>query len=165
MPKVHYVKKARKNNRVAKKGEPYYWWKFRYGPKMYSKEYPDRSQLTQSEFLSGMYALEDRWSSFDLGSSSFEEAADELEEMAEEVRELGSECESRRDSMPESLQCSETGELLGMRYEQCEEIANSLEDAANEIRDFISSGDEDASEKELMESVRDAWENVCWTYE
>ena len=37
MPRVHHVKSARKDNPVAKKGESYYWWKFRYGGKRYSK--------------------------------------------------------------------------------------------------------------------------------
>jgi len=30
MPRVHFVKKARKDNSAAKAGESYYWWKFRY---------------------------------------------------------------------------------------------------------------------------------------
>jgi hypothetical protein len=51
---VHYVKSARKDNPVAKKGESYYWFKKnKYGDKFYYKEYnnlPDEykvNMLTQ----------------------------------------------------------------------------------------------------------------------
>jgi len=50
MARANFVKKARKDNSVVKKGESYYWWKFAYGSKQYSKEAPSRSQLTQSGF-------------------------------------------------------------------------------------------------------------------
>ena len=59
MPRVTFVKKARKDNPVAKKGEPYYWWQFAFGTKQYSKTQPARSQLTQSSFLSQLYELQD----------------------------------------------------------------------------------------------------------
>ena len=43
MPRVNYVKKARKNNPAVKRGESYFWWKFRYGGKQYSKTRPRQS--------------------------------------------------------------------------------------------------------------------------
>lgn len=60
MPRVHYVKKARKDNGCVSKGESYYWWKFRYGSKCMSKKPPKASQLTQSEFLSTVYDINER---------------------------------------------------------------------------------------------------------
>ena len=39
-PRVHYVKSARKDNPVAKKGEPYYWWQSYCSPKQFSKTPP-----------------------------------------------------------------------------------------------------------------------------
>jgi hypothetical protein len=59
VPKVNFVKAAAKDNRVAKKGESYYWWKFRYGSKHMSKTPPRPSQLTQSDFLSRQMELEE----------------------------------------------------------------------------------------------------------
>ena len=59
MPKVHHVKKARKDNRAVKKGESYYWWKFAYSSKRYSKTYPKASQLTQSDKLSRYYEAQE----------------------------------------------------------------------------------------------------------
>lgn len=45
-------KKARKNYKYAgiKKGDTYFWWKFRNSPIRRSKTYPKRQQLTQSNF-------------------------------------------------------------------------------------------------------------------
>jgi hypothetical protein len=60
MPRVHHVKKARKDNPVAKVGESYYWWKNFRSPKRFSKTFPKRSQLTGSDKLSRLYgAAED----------------------------------------------------------------------------------------------------------
>lgn len=59
MARAHFVKKARKDNPAVKAGESYYWWKFRRGPKRYSKERPRPSQLTQSEFYGQVYGLQE----------------------------------------------------------------------------------------------------------
>jgi hypothetical protein len=52
MARAHFVKKARKAipGTDIKKGDSYYWWKFRFGGKRTSKTAPKASQLTQSEF-------------------------------------------------------------------------------------------------------------------
>jgi len=50
MPRVHFVKHARKDNDLVKKGESYYWWKFRFTGKCMSKTPPRKSQLTESEY-------------------------------------------------------------------------------------------------------------------
>jgi hypothetical protein len=56
MPKVNHVKCARKDNpeHDIKAGESYYWWSMMQGSrgvKHYSKTYPKRSQLTNSDFF------------------------------------------------------------------------------------------------------------------
>ena len=51
MGNIHFVKRARKDNSVAKKGESYYWWCFKYSKeKHYSKEYPSTEQLIESAY-------------------------------------------------------------------------------------------------------------------
>ena len=57
MPRVTHVKAARKDNPVCKKGESYYWWKFRYGGKRYSLTRPRASQLTQSAYYGAVRGL------------------------------------------------------------------------------------------------------------
>jgi hypothetical protein len=73
MPKVIFVKKAQKDipGTNIKKGDSYYWWKFRFGGKRTSKTYPKRSQLTQSDFLQRIYEIEDQ-----LSGASFSEPKD-----------------------------------------------------------------------------------------
>lgn len=137
MPRVHHVKKARKKNPVADVGESYYWWKFRYGGKHYSKTYPKASQLTQSDFLSQLYDLQERrddaCSSVRGDPDTFEDFKSTIEEIAQELEDLGSECEDRRSNMPDQLQDSDTGQLLEDRYNRCEEMAQELQDAVQEI--------------------------------
>lgn len=123
MPKVHFVKKARKDNSLVKNGESYYWWKFRRGGKHLSKTYPKQSQLTQSEFLGELYRLQEEIEDLVADDSLASAVAD----LAERFRTLGEEQSDKRDNMPDSLQDSPTGELLQTRADRCEEIASDLE--------------------------------------
>ena len=60
MPRVHHVKAAKDYpDHGIKKGEMYFHWKFRYGGKHRSKVRPRSSQLTQSDFLSQMYGIQE----------------------------------------------------------------------------------------------------------
>jgi len=125
MPKVHLVKAAAKDNEVAKKGESYYWWAFRFGGKRMSKTMPRPSQLTQSDFSSRQLELEERIG--DLKADTFEDLKSDVESICEEIRMLGEEQSDKFSNMPDSLQQGPTGELLQGRADSCEEWADSLE--------------------------------------
>jgi len=127
MPKVTHVKAARKDNPVCKKGESYYWWKFPYGPKLCSSTYPKRSQLTQSDFFSQMYNIEDEVIARFNEAGDVEELRGMVEDAVEQIGELGEECCEKLDNMPESLQDGPTGELLQSRSDECESMADELE--------------------------------------
>ena len=158
MPRVHFVKQARKDNPVAKKGESYYWWKFRFGGKRYSKTRPKRSQLTQSGFLSQLYDLNDRLDN--LSASSIEELESEVNDIAEEYANLGQECQDSLDMMPDHLQeSSSSGELLQERIYGCEEANESLasmdfeigeEGLETEVKEELG---DSATEEEIEEAV------------
>lgn len=129
MPKVHFVKSARKPIPRAgiEVGDSYYWWKFRYGGKQVSKTPPKRSQLTQSSFLAQLYDLEDGIEEQLQGASDQDELRSMVEDIAAEIQNL---CEEARDSleaMPEQLQDGDTGELLQSRIDACEEWADEVE--------------------------------------
>lgn len=110
MPRVHFVKKARKDNPVVKKGESYYWWKFRFGGKRFSVTRPKRSQLTQSSFLAALYDIEDG-----LGEEMTE---DDINLLVADLENLRDECECSLSNMPEQLQdSSESGMLLQERID------------------------------------------------
>ena len=121
MPRVHFVKKARKDNSAVKKGESYYWWKPYRSYKHCSSIRPTRSQLTQSAFLSQLYNLED--------GMAKEYNQDEAETLVEKLEELVGMCEDSLSNMPEPLQdSSDSGMLLQDRidclYEWTEAIYN-----------------------------------------
>lgn len=126
MPKVHFVKKARKDNPIAKRGEPYYWWKHAFGPKQFSKKRPRPSQLTQSSFLSQLYTLQE--SIEDGAFDSFESIEMERDGLIAELQNLLDECQNSFDNMPEQLQdTSEAGYLLNERIEALEMAVESIE--------------------------------------
>lgn len=181
MPRVTHVKKARKDvpGTDIKAGESYYWWKFRYGGKHASRTPPKASQLTQSEYLSQMYAFEENYTL----ASDKDDAAQDFRSLAEEVRALGEEQADKRSNMPDSLQDSETGELLQSRADRCEEIATALEEAADELDAFEpeepeepEDGEgEDTEDKELaaedeadaqwIEKADELWGAIDWSPE
>lgn len=156
MAKVHFVKSARKDNPVAKVGEPYYWWKpmtgGRGGSKRYSKEYPSRSQLTQSEFLSALYALED-------GDMVRAETPEDFHAVAEALRELGQEQQDKFDNMPEGLQQGETGQLIEERAQGCESWADEIEEAATELESALEGFEDRWQEWEAYREAQAAYDD------
>lgn len=161
MTRLHFVKKARKAIRGSgiKKGDSYYWWKFRRGPKLVSKTRPARSRLTRSPFYASMYDLEDRHGALsaegddDAEPDNKDDIVDELRGIAEEVRAVGEECQDKHDNMPQGLQEGDTGQLLLERVDQCNEIADSLEAAADE-----------AENAETTVDLQGAVDGVDWSY-
>lgn len=152
MPRLNFVKKARKDNPVAgvKKGESYYWASFRVGRgsfKKFWKERPPRSQLTLSDFLSQIYDLEDRGFS----GESPEDLATERDGMVSDLNQLADECEDKRSNMPESLQYSPTGGLLQARVDGLQSTASEFE---NVDLDY-----DEPDEDEVIASIR---EKLAW---
>ncbi len=128
MPRVHYVKKARKDNPAVKAGESYYHWSFRFGGKRYSATRPKRSQLTQSAFYGTLWDLEDGLEDRVNGVETVEDLQSVVEEVKDEVEALRDEAQESLDNMPEHLQdSSSSGEMLTERIDAMEEWANSLE--------------------------------------
>jgi chromosome segregation ATPase len=168
MARAHFVKKAQKDNSVVKKGDSYYWWKFRFGGKHYSKTHPRPSQLTQSEYLSSAYALQEQIEDMNIDPSDLQAAADELRSVADEVRNLGEEQEGKVGNMPDSLQDSDTAQMLQGRAEACEEVAGELESAADDIESIDPADEEepqDDPDAELVSRVEDIISGIGWNYE
>lgn len=124
MPRLHFVKKALKDNPVAKKGESYYWFKpmvgGRGGMKRYFKERPSRSQMTQSEYFGTAYDLADsHWPGVNDQSS--------LDEFKSAVEELRDNEQEKYDNMPEGLQQGSSGETIQERIDECETLISELD--------------------------------------
>lgn len=152
MPRVNFVKKARKDipGTDIKKGDSYYWWKFRFGGKHVSKTQPKPSQLTQSEFKSAMYDIEERISNLSASGTSIDELKTEIESIAEDIRSLGEEQTDKLSNMPEGLQQGSTGEMLQGRYDSCEDMAGQLDNIDTDVEE----PGEDASEEDKAEYER-----------
>ena len=126
MPRVHFVKKARKDNPAVSAGESYYHWKFRYGGKRYSKTRPRQSQLCQgknSAFYAALETLEDGCeNAFTLINLTV--ARDEAMGSLEEVRD---EYQEGFDNLPENFQYAATGEAIQEAIDSIEELLSELE--------------------------------------
>jgi hypothetical protein len=124
MPKIHHVKKARKDYPEAgiAKGDSYYWWEFMKGPKVKSKIYPQPWQLTQSPFLKEFYQLQNNHEVFscDWTMDDLDELSDALDDLKTKIDELIDWQQESLDNMPESLQESPTGQLLQERIDELE---------------------------------------------
>jgi len=117
-----------KDTILIKKGEGYYWWKFRFGGIHISKDRPRRSQLTQSDFLGQVYDLEDEMSE----ATEIDEST--ISDWVSTVESIRDECQEKLDNMPEQLQeNSSSGQLLHERVDMLEDWVASLEQIDVEI--------------------------------
>jgi hypothetical protein len=158
MPRVNFVKAARKDNPICKKGESYYWWKFRYGGKRYSLTRPRPSQLTQSAYYSSIRSLAEQ-----IGDHSTPDDNDELtafrDEIKDEIESIRDECQGSLDNMPDQLQYAPTGELLQERIDACDEAINELKNIEEFDEDEpVKSDFADGDDSEFQEALS-TWES------
>lgn len=167
MPRVTFVKSARKDNPVAKKGESYYWWKFRYGGKRYSKTRPRQSQLTQSAYFGTVYSLQEEVEDAPvLEAADIESLRDSIQS---QVEDLSQESQDSLDNMPDQLQYSPTGELLQERVDACDYAVSDLENievefefdedepAPEDFEDEVEFNDEQNEWEERKDDALESW--------
>ena len=146
MTRAIFVLKAQKDypEHDIKKGDSYYWWKFRFGGKHYSKTPPKPSQLTQSGFKQSLYDIEERIR----GVTVDDDLEAFIEDMKGELESLRDECQSSLDNMPEHLQeSSSSGEMLTNRVE-------SLDSMIDEFGS-IDATDTDVDEDDIKETTKE----------
>lgn len=126
MARAHLVQKAAKDypEHGIKKGEPYYWWKFRYGGKRFSKTAPKRSQLTQSSFYSTVYDIEDDVIG---GAEPTSDLGSIRDDVVQQLGDLRDECQSSLDNIPDSLKEGSSGQLLQERIDALESAISEFE--------------------------------------
>lgn len=134
MPKVHKVNRAGKDYPAigVKKGEPYYWWEFRYGGKRMSKTPPRPSQLTQSK-MSGVYAAQEGLKDALAAASDPDDITSAIDQAVGELEDVASEYEDSLSNMPDSLQQSSSGEAIQEKIDAIREYAGELESAKSEV--------------------------------
>lgn len=176
MPRVHFVKCARKPNAVVSKQDiedarsgknpdaaSFYWWKFRYGGKRFKKTRPRGSELTQSEYLSNIYSIQEE---VDDADPVYEDLSSWVDELRDRVQEIADEQRDKRENMPENLQDSYTGCLLEERADCCDNVVSelgSIDIPEGEYADEESDPEPDEDDKstwgddEDYETAHDNW--------
>lgn len=128
--RVHHVKKARKayKQEGIKKGEPYFWWKFRFAKHpIRRKTEPRPSQLTQSDFWSTLLSASEGFSDELQAAAAFSDIESARDTFKGELETLRDSQQEKLDNMPEPLQQGDTGQLLQERYDGLEELINELD--------------------------------------
>ena len=162
--RVNRVKSARKPagkcskcGKVIGVGDPYVWWKFRFGGRYVRCGdpacYPRAQDLTRSEWVSRLADFDDARDAIAAASyTDPDDAASEVDSLASEVREFGEEQQEKHDNMPEGLQEGDTGQLLQERADSMSNAADELETVAQTVRDTdLIAVDDEAALKEWAE--------------
>lgn len=155
MPRVHFVKKARRPIGDIKAGEPYYWWQFRKCPKSVSRTPPKPSQLTRSEFWGAIYGLQEEFETvpgFDDLDSQLEDLKGRLEEIRDELADKQSNLEAAFPNGCPSL------ETITNRHD-------SVESAIGDLDSVDTSGDFEEIEEDDMDQAKadraeEIWQDV-----
>lgn len=147
MPRVTFVKAAQKDYPAAgiKKGQSYYWWKFRFGGKHMQLTQPDRRQLTQSDFQIAIYDFEDSLA----GLVADESLDSQIESIADDMDSLADEQEEKLSNMPNGLQEGEVGQMLQERSDALREWGDELRgiDTDLELAETLDDFKEQAAEE------------------
>ncbi len=131
--RLNFVKKARRPvpEYDIEVGDSYYWWKFRFGRKHFSKKKPSRSQLTQSNFLSQVFDIVDQTIN---NLSPDETLPDELSSVIDQLEELRSEQEDHLQNMPDHLQeSSSSGQTLTEYIDELDNWISELQSIEAEV--------------------------------
>jgi hypothetical protein len=153
MPRVNFVKAAAKDNSLVKKGESYYWWKFRFGGKHMSTTYPKPSQLTQSPYSSGVRALQEMIDDHPLNEvADLEMLRDDVDSQLDEIK---STVEDSLSNMPEGLQQGDTGQMMQERIDTCDSAQSDVQSLDTEFTSELDGeGEEKPTEEELAEELQ-----------
>lgn len=176
MPRVHTVKKARKDqpDYGIKKGETYYYWTFKVGArgsrKVVSKTYPKQSQLTQSEYLSACYSAQESVEAVEVTADCFDDLISVLESAKSDIESAGEECQGKYENLPENFQNSATGERLQNRSESCQTLADAIDTAISELTDLRDTQGDDVGEEEdeesdnVVDKIQAILDDISWEF-
>jgi len=144
---------------LIKKGESYYWWQFLHGGKNISKTQPRQSQLTQSEFMSCYYSMQEQIEDISVITiTNAEELSEFIENIKSNAETLRDETQDKLDGIPDSLQSSPTGELMQERIDEMDEIISQFDDIDVEYDEDIDDINTDVANDLDINTGVDGWE-------
>lgn len=149
------VKGSEDDTLVVAKGEGYWQWAFRFGPRHVSKTQPKRSQLTQSEWLGRAYALEEQMAVAEASTAA--DLSSLKDEWLSEIESMKEEAEERLENMPEGLrENSSSGQTLQEYIDAFEQWYDELDGIDVDIDEDELRSDaeaeigEDANDRDVM---------------
>lgn len=140
------------------KGTEYYMWSFKNGPTVRSLTAPRQSQLTQSNYLSTLYSIQE--SIEDFNGQSEDEIREFRDDIVSQLEELRDTTQDSLDNMPEGLQQGPTGELL---QERIDSLDNAISEFESIDTDFDSLDDDEIKQQIAdeggIDSSEDGWDD------
>ena len=135
---VRFVKKARKTYPEfgVRRGDSYYWWKFRGEARQMSRFYPPRSWLTKSERLARLYAAEDSLPDVIETDADILPAVLQLVKVARTLDEIAAAYELGAERTPEKLQYSSHADGLRERARGIRKTQRVVAGAVLGLRDL-----------------------------
>lgn len=165
MARLHSVKKARKANKTAgiKKGDSYFWWKFRFGGKHFSKTRPRRSQLTQSAFYAAMYDIEDDYAEIctDYPSDAESEVESIKDRVQEQIDELQEKQQNLDSAFPNGCPSLDT---INERIDALETCVSDLDDITGTLGGIEEVETDSEDFEDMRSQIEDALGSMGWDY-
>jgi methyl-accepting chemotaxis protein len=160
MPRVHFVKKARKEHHchhghTIQKGESYYWAKPAWRARIVHCQacgYLKPSELTSSGHLATLYTIQESLAELEVTEKNLEGTQASLNSFAEEAEQVAEEYEESADNMEEYFEGSSQAEEIRMKGENCMEWADYLREAADNMEDMIEGVQELVTERDQIKA-------------
>lgn len=144
-----------KRGEVIKKGDEYYrFWLTRFLPLkiLCLGCKPKPSEMTTSEFLSNLYAIDEDVQGWDI--EDMNDASSFIENIVEQLNNLRDETEEKLSNMPDQLQYSPNGELLQGRVDSVQEMADEFEAIDTDIDESLSDEEKEDRKQEILEEIQ-----------
>ena len=155
-----------KDEILIHKGESYWTWCFMNQSPHYSKTRPRQSQLTQSAFYSEYYSIQEEIEDFSPESSL--DIPDFIDGIISRLEDLRDQCQESLDNMPDSLQDSDTGQMLQERIDECDNLISDFESldteysSDEEVSDDSDSEEMSDEEQEWLDGVLSEIQGICF---
>lgn len=130
MPKVHTIKKARKDhldsegNILIPKGSTYYWWKFRYSPKRKSLTYPTPAQLDKYHGT----RMSEQWEELKNRVQESIDSENFDNDLLDELRDFVEQEDEKIENIPEIFEYSYQSETMRERRDEAQELLDNYEE-------------------------------------
>ena len=125
--KIHHIKKARKDypDDGIKKGDEYFWWKWRYGTKQ-------RSPVRPTSLDKYPNTAEKEWTELQYRVQMKIDAEEYDADLLQELQEYADAQEDKISCIPEVFEDTEQSQQMQQRFDEATEMTSTLENLEDE---------------------------------